>query len=137
MNKRKSNNFAFYGTLRKGQGNHRWSVAQDSGAKFDGTVTVPGYRMHSYGGYPFVVPSQDDSIVVELYQLTDDSIMDSIHRMEIGAGYHVEEITVEGITYQLYVQNHDNTNYWETVPDGDWVSYRNRKIGSLIKKSSE
>lgn len=116
------NRFAFYGTLRKGQGNHRWSVANDSGAVFDGVHVIPGYRMHSLGGYPFVTQSEEDSIVVELYQLSDPRIIESIHRMEIGAGYSVEEITVNGQHYQLYVQPPRGHSY-PVVPDGDWVKY--------------
>lgn len=118
------NRFAFYGTLRKHQGNHRWSVAKDIGSKFDGTHVIPGYKMFSLGGYPFVISStsSDDSIVVELYELSDPEIISSIHWMEIGAGYHVEEIVVNDKTYNLYVQEPRYRKYPE-VPNGDWVKY--------------
>ena len=125
MNKPSTKLFAFYGTLRQGQGNHRWSVAQDNGAKFDGTHTIHGYRMHSLGGYPFVVKTDnlDDSVVVELYELTDDTIASQIHRMELGAGYHTQEIVQNEKSYLIYVQNDRGSANYPIVPNGDWVKY--------------
>lgn len=117
-------NFAFYGTLRSGQGNYRWSVARDNGAEFDGEHVIPGYKMYSLGGYPFVAPSNDAdaSIVVELYKLSDPDIIRSIHRMEIGAGYDTATIEVNDQQYTLYYQHNNNYGYTE-VPNGDWVKF--------------
>ena len=124
VTKKEKSRFAFYGTLRQGQGNHRWSVAKDVGANFDGEHVIRGYKMYSLGGYPFVTPTynEDDSIVVELYELTDPGIINSIHGMETGAGYRVEEITVDDKTYNMYVQP-ARSGYYAEVPNGDWVAY--------------
>ena len=121
--------FAFYGTLREGGYNHARLVAQDKGAKKLGEMRITGYKMFDLGHYPFAVKTGDkkDSMVVELYELQDEYIIELIHRMEVGALYGIEKETINNNTYWVYVYD-DAKDYggrgYKAVPDGDWATYK-------------
>lgn len=136
--------FAFYGTLRQGEGNYSRLVARAEGATFEGQRTLPGYKMFSFGGFPFVVPSnnQDDTIIVELFDIPDELIARSIHQMEIGAGYGVDEITLEDQVYWLYIYPSERDyGRFPQVTDGDWVRFaaeqRRLRKEEQIKREEE
>ena len=70
---------AVYGTLKKGQGNHRYL----EGAEFVGPhVTEPDYTMYSLGGFPCVTLKGETPITTEIYKVTDEKMLASINRLE-------------------------------------------------------
>ena len=119
--------FAFYGTLRKNQGNYKYFIDKTEHEVL-GTVILPGYKMYSFGGYPFVIPSDDksDTIVVDLMSVPNETAAYGIHAMELGAGYQVQEIVHEGKVYWLYVyRTADYVRHGvPQVESGDWVAYK-------------
>ena len=119
--------FAFYGTLRPGQYNYDRLDLNKHG-KTIGTHLVKGYKMVSVNGwYPKVYPSQnqDDTITVELVEITDKHTIDFIDIMESGAGYDAKEIDVDGTKAYLYVGSSAMPKEAEKflIPSGDWVKY--------------
>jgi gamma-glutamylcyclotransferase (GGCT)/AIG2-like uncharacterized protein YtfP len=123
--------FAFYGSLREGQYNHNYLIAPYKDSVKVETVELKGYKMFSFGAYPFVVKSEDaaDSIVVELHTIPNEMPARRIHFMELGAGYGAEEVIINDKAYCLYVypdRNWEEKGY-EKVPEGDWVKFNNKK----------
>jgi gamma-glutamylcyclotransferase (GGCT)/AIG2-like uncharacterized protein YtfP len=121
--------FAFYGTLREGHGNNLYLVKPAVGTKYEGTRVLSGYKMFDIGGksYPFVVKTgnPEDTIVVELYHLPDQTYAKRIHWMELGSNFHVEELNLDDQTYWLYAKK-DGTGFMP-VPYGDWTKYKRGK----------
>lgn len=140
--------FAFYGTLRREQGNYNRLVKQASGSKFEGQRTLNGYKMFSFGGFPFVIPTENenDTIIVDLFSIPDELAARSIHYMELGAGYGVEELLIDGTVYWLYIYPSERDYVqrgFPEVPGGDWVTYitaereKQRKKEYQVYKNSE
>jgi len=124
--------FAFYGSLRTGQYNYKRLVEAAAGMKFEGERVLTGYKMFSFGSFPFVVPSDnpEDTIVIELFDIPDEMAARYIHNMEVGAGYGVEEVLIDGEVYWLYIytgmRDYEKSGYTR-VSDGDWVKYLSEK----------
>jgi len=122
---------AFYGSLRNGQYNAR---REDETYKRIGEVTITGFKMYSlYGGaYPCIVRTDNkkDTVVVELFNITDENRILGIYGMEIGAGYHLEHVDVNGETCGIYVYPE---GYKNTVPvlSGDWVKFKSQKSATV------
>lgn len=80
---------AFYGSLRKGEYNHR----KDLGDPLI-TGTIDNAALYSLGAYPAIVEVKNGgSVVVEVYEIPDDDAK-WIERMELGAGYVRRPVTV-------------------------------------------
>ena len=93
---------AVYGSLKRGKFNH--PILADN-ATFLGETTLTGtlYRVSSY---PALLDEGSNKYVAEVYNVPDD-IADSIHRMEIGAGYKmVEEDTEYGEAIVYYADGY-------------------------------
>lgn len=74
----RNNYIAVYGSLRYGMGNHRVL----GGAEYVDTTVVYGFSMHSFGGFPVLIPADpEEEAVVELYR-ANDAEMDSVDMLE-------------------------------------------------------
>lgn len=112
--------FAFYGTLRMGMENHSLYA---KGMRFQKTVPLSGFRLYSLGDYPYAVRTSDGGIIIaDLFKITDATVADAIHRMEIEAGYYYDEIAVEKSQYGIYLFPSPDQND-EEITTGDWVKY--------------
>jgi gamma-glutamylcyclotransferase (GGCT)/AIG2-like uncharacterized protein YtfP len=83
---------AVYGSLRKGEYNHRGEFAREATHIADGII----YNAELVGGnaYPWIVPAGDDShVVVEVYDFPDN-VFQWIEAMEVGAGYERRSVKV-------------------------------------------
>jgi gamma-glutamylcyclotransferase (GGCT)/AIG2-like uncharacterized protein YtfP len=123
MNTRKK--YAFYGSLRKGMYNYH-ALAQ--GLTYEKTVEVSGYKLFSLGAYPFAIKTNDESdkLVIDLFTITNDRTENSIHRMELGAGYIYDEVDVDGVSYGIYLFPNRLRDYesYTQVKGGDWCEYK-------------
>lgn len=73
---------AVYGTLKKGFSNHSFI----QGAEYLGSFTTkPEYEMYSFGGFPAITENGKTAITCELYQVTDQNMLNNIFRLE---GYY-------------------------------------------------
>jgi gamma-glutamylcyclotransferase (GGCT)/AIG2-like uncharacterized protein YtfP len=115
--------FAFYGTLREGQGNRAWC---DEHVKSLGVTTLSGYAMWSLGGYPYVMetPSEpENTITVELVEIDDPDTIMNIHGMEIGAGYYNDMIEVNDDIFIIYLFSEHGQHFSQTISSGDWNEF--------------
>lgn len=110
---------AVYGSLRSGMYNRRGFPT----LKTLETTRLEGYKMRSLGGYPYIYPSDTDSVVVELCEVEDEDY-GYIRRMELGAGYDEVPVEINGDTYLIYVYRRDN-DHNQLVGNGDWVDFVN------------
>jgi len=119
--------FAVYGTLRKGNGNHR--LLQD--AEYLGTIkTEPIYTMVSLGGFPAVKENGNTSIVCEIYETDDEDIIKSVFRLEGCTGvkghpnnwYDFVELDTNWGKANMFTMNTCNSKV--EIENGDWNKYR-------------
>lgn len=115
-----TNLFAFYGSLRKGMANYN---IYKPGLKYIETTRIYGYELLTLGDYPYVVRSANtsDSIVIEIFQIEDEKVVQAIHLMELEAGYVFELIEVEGRKMGIYIFECSGNN--SKVDSGDWVEF--------------
>ena len=116
----KTSVFAFYGSLRRGMENH---VLHKNHLKYLFSARLRGYRLYSRGEFPVAVKSSnaDDSIVVEIFKITDRATREMIHKLEMDEGYYYESIAVDGVDAGIYLFK-DVENY-QPVRNGDWVTF--------------
>lgn len=116
---------AVYGTLRRGDGNHRYLRGQ----KLLSTERVEGFEMFNLGGsYPYIARGGDD-ITVELYDVTED-VLAPIENMERGAGYQMCKVkTTLGLADIFYMEEKTHAKYQTgrsrppKVVSGDWLKW--------------
>lgn len=102
---------AVYGTLRRGQGNA--GLLGDS--VFIETRRMDGYAMYRCGGFPGIVESEEDSVVVEIYDAST-ALIPRLDQLE-GHPSHFERVRKGGLTFYEYRQPVDRL---PKVPSGDW-----------------
>lgn len=124
---------AVYGSLRKGLGNH--VLLRDSQLISTETVSLP-YRMLSMGGFPGLVPSDNiHDIVVEVYEVTDDTLQD-LNSLE---GYYgknnqhnfynrvkIETNVGEAFIYILNRGHESSMKDRIWVDSGDWKAFKTK-----------
>jgi gamma-glutamylcyclotransferase (GGCT)/AIG2-like uncharacterized protein YtfP len=140
--------FAFYGSLRKGCYNH--AIIQNGCKIVEQNVRLPKFSMVGTGyGYPmaFFTGDESDSIVVELVEVENERLQEQLQWMEIGAGYYVQEILVDGVKYWLYLHDAEpikadmlasiTRRSTKDVPGNDWLEYQKvqaKKQGRYISE---
>lgn len=121
--KNNNNNYAFYGSLRKGMYNFH---ALKRGMEYLKTVTIPGFQLFSLGSYPCAIETgnEDDKMTVDLFIVTGTT-EGSIHSMEIGAGYKYKEVPIDGKMFGIYLYDNSRLPHLKDrhVPGGDWVKH--------------
>lgn len=115
-----------YGSLRKSMGNYQYYL---SNAEFKGSFTTePVYTLHSLGPFPGLKTEGNNSIVMEVYEVTEKEL-DRIDKLE---GYDPNEKSTfydrieidtpwgRAFTY-IYVNPLSEDSI---VESGDWVAYK-------------
>jgi len=110
---------AAYGTLRKGFYNHN----RFEGVRYLGTTEISGFDLYDLGPYPCVIKNENGKITIDLLEVVEDT-KKAIDRMEIGAGYNIEEIEIklDGNIYQnvtIYTYNKP-PHYAKIIATGDY-----------------
>ena len=118
-----------YGSLRKKQSNYEYHL---SNSTYKGTFTTePEYTMHSLSYYPGLKLNGNTSIVMEVYEVDEDTLK-NLNRLE---GYYPGEKSTfydrieintpwgKAFTY-IYVNKLSKESI---VESGDWVLYKNEQ----------
>jgi len=105
---------AAYGTLRKGNYNFK----RFNGLKYLKTVKIKGYELWDFGPYPYVVKKEDSEITVDILE-AEGGTKRLIDSMELGAGYKMENITIEKKECTIYYMEkiYNNTT---KIESGDY-----------------
>lgn len=73
--------YAVYGTLRPGFGNN--VLFRNEHSEHLGTIqTPPIFTMYSLGGFPGVAETGDTAITIDVYRVTDDSVVRMVNGLE-------------------------------------------------------
>lgn len=112
--------FAFYGSLRRGMSNY-WAYKDK--LEFVSTQRIVGYELYTLGDYPYAVYTEDPKavLVTEIFSVKNQQTKQSIHEMEIDAGYTFDLIDVEGNRVGIYL--FDKAGGDPKVDSGDWVQF--------------
>lgn len=89
-----------YGTLKKGQHNHRYLK---NSTLLGTSKTPPEFTMYSNGGFPYVCPGGDTAITIETYELSE-----------------LDQANVFGLEGYTGVRNHPNNWYNTTQVETPW-----------------
>lgn len=124
--------FVAYGTLRKGESLHDWIA--DSIVNDLGPVVIKGAKLYFSEGhnyYPVLVWSGSiaDKAVGELYELDLNNNTLAMLRMEINAGYTLNEASVETPNGELLEATVCAWKYehGKEVPNNDWCSVETKE----------
>jgi len=118
----KNSQYAFYGSLRRGMENYRLF---ESDLNFLRTVELGGFKMFSLGPYPYIIRTgnSEDKIVGDLFIVTNRETEQTIHKMELDAGYIFSEVEIAGNKFGIYLLEATNADHPE-VGGGDWSTFR-------------
>jgi len=133
--------FAVYGTLRKGNGNYKYTGMR-TGAKFLGEETVQGTLYH-LGGFPGLTQEASPvPVTVEVYKLLDPALGVRLDRLEgykpakpEGSMYiRAKTVTNSGREAFIYYYNSLRVPARRVILSGDW--HNRGEIGALEKAAS-
>ncbi len=115
-----TNLFAFYGSLRRGMENYE-PLKEHLHYQFH--VWLAGYQLYSLGPYPFAIRtgSPTDKILVEVFEVTNVDTRNTIHQIEMEAGYFMDTIVIDGQLVNIYL--YENKADYPFVFGGDWVKF--------------
>lgn len=81
--------------------------------------------MFSLVNYPYIIwtGNSDHKIVAELFKVTNLETEQTIHKMELDAGYIFSEVEIADIKFGIYLLEATNADHPE-VWNGDWSAFR-------------
>lgn len=112
-----------YGSLRKDC--YNYTVMEDDNVKYLGDDIIKGFALYSLGSYPAIIPDDSTSVVVEVYDVPEDTYS-IITSMELGAGYEIQKVETKYGIVDVYVFKNEYGYINESRPKikhGDWVRY--------------
>lgn len=119
---------AVYGSLRKTMHNHNHFLID---SEFKGTFTTePEYTLHNLGSYPGLKLNGNSSIVMEVYNVTEE-VLSNLNRLE---GYYpgktatfYDRMLIPTPWGKAFVYIYVNELSEESIiASGDWVAYKNK-----------
>ena len=113
-----------YGTLLRGEGNHRLL----SRARFVGPArTAPTYRMHSLGGFPGVVAGGSQSIVGEVFEVNEAELA-ALDRLESHPRFYRRTPIqlADGTDAETYLLTQRHVADCPEVASGNWLARTER-----------
>jgi gamma-glutamylcyclotransferase (GGCT)/AIG2-like uncharacterized protein YtfP len=119
--------YAVYGTLREGWGNNR--LLQNEGVELLGQMRTPAsYNMYSLGGFPGVAENGNTAILVEIYRVTNKSVISRVNALEGYSGvrgsdenwYDTCDVETEWGLANMFTMNGLNGRGSSVITSGDW-----------------
>lgn len=120
-------NLVVYGSLRNGFGNNR--LLRNSEHLSTETISIP-YRMISLGGFPGLIPSEENhDIVVEAWSVDKDTYR-NVEYLEGWPSFYQKAVVKtsagEGEVYVLESKRYQSG--YPSVESGDWSEYYKRRF---------
>jgi len=117
---------AAYGSLRKTHGNNR--LLRDSELKSTEVINIP-YRMISLGGFPGLIPSQENhDITVEIWEVNDYTYR-SVECLESWPSFYQKALVTTSLgEVEVYVlESPRYQSGYDAVESGDWNEFYKRR----------
>ena len=115
-----------YGSLRKGHGNNR--LLRDSELKSTEVINIP-YRMISLGGFPGLIPSDENhDITVEIWEVNDYTYK-SVEILEGWPSFYQKALipTSMGEVEVYVLESPRYQSGYDSVESGDWNEFYKRR----------
>lgn len=119
---------ACYGTLRLGHGNYSYLLSGDQSEHIGTTKTPAEYTMYGKrSGFPIVVDKGNTPIVVDIFRVTNETVLKRVHQLEGCTGvpghkdnwYDIKEVETPLGKAWMYIQ-HKDFNPENVITSGDW-----------------
>lgn len=132
-----SHNVFVYGTLKKGEGNHRLMSMSEGVLLYSPAESYPNYTMYDLGGFPAVVHGGTSCIRGEVYKVKTLDLLDDLEGHP--TFYCREQVPIIGwphhiITCWMYVYTRGNVLNAERnitkVEDGYWQRKRQQRFAT-------
>lgn len=93
--------------------------------KFLGMHELHGFKMFLVDDYPYIVRSKSfsDKVVAELFRITDSTTEQTIHQLEIDAGYIFNEIDIAEQKFGIYLFDKPDPAH-RPISSGDWALFK-------------
>lgn len=119
----------FYGSLRRPLYNYERFVKLygNEQMQYIKTIRIPHFKLYDLGFYPTTVRTAEDStIVVDLFNVGETAFQ-SIKYMELGAGYNLEVVEIDGEYYNIFTFSGKQIKNQPEISGGDYLhfSYQN------------
>jgi len=87
------------------------------------SIWLQGYDMFTLGNYPYAVSCDNlnHKILVEVMHINDPEVAETIHQIEIEAGYFAKQIKLGNELLTLYLFEKPANNL--RIDSGDWVIF--------------
>jgi gamma-glutamylcyclotransferase (GGCT)/AIG2-like uncharacterized protein YtfP len=120
----KNSLYAFYGSLRRGMSNYK---LYEDALVYLFSARLKGFKLYSRGQYPCAInANESDSVVVEIFRITDGHFEKQIHELEMSEGYVYQEVLIDGKNIGIYV--YESAANFPEVNGGDWVSFFRERV---------
>lgn len=115
-----------YGTLMKGQGNHRLLVEAE---RLGEAYTEPSFELYSLGGFPGMICGGRDAVRGELYRVNERTL-DALDRLEGHPNFYVRSMIRlrGGEVVETYLLDRQQVEGCRRIESADW---RRRNTCSL------
>lgn len=116
-----------YGSLREGEYNFdRFKQYYGDNIKSIGSYIIEGFDLYNLGSYPGVKLSINNKqpLTVDILECSEECF-NGINRMELGAGYHAHNITIDDNDCVIYIYDGYAVRH---VEHGDWSKYLKEKL---------
>ena len=112
--------YAFYGSLRRGMRLHDQFKNE---LHYEYSAWLKGYDLYSLGNYPYAINSSDGNhkILVEVMSIKDPLVEETIHKIEVDAGYHAKQIKIGNDQVTIFIFNEPANNL--RIDSGDWFIF--------------
>lgn len=119
-----------YGSLRLGHGNNR--LLRDSELKSTEVINIP-YRMISLGGFPGLIPSDENhDITVEIWEVNDCTYK-SVEILEGWPSFYQKALVPTSLgEVEVYVlESPRYQSGYNSVESGDWNEFYKRRYAEV------
>ncbi|MET0389607.1 MAG: gamma-glutamylcyclotransferase family protein [Polyangiales bacterium] len=108
-----------YGTLRRGEPNHRQLMG--TRARYVGSVwTAPCYELVDLGPYPALLEGGDTSVKGELYEVDDLGLVRLDAFEDVPDLYDRKAVTIPGAPAYAYFMRKELAAHAPRIEQGDW-----------------
>lgn len=116
-----------YGSLRKGESNHRLLAVPGARLIMAKARTEPGYELRELGAFPGMVRGGAGEVIGEVYEV-DEATLAALDRLEGHPGFYTRSPVAleDGTAVEAYLLSPEQVSGRRLILSGDWRAHRCR-----------